>query len=32
VDRIRVRFPGRETGEQSWINLEAGKTHVLKRP
>lgn len=32
VDRIRVQFPGRETGEQSWINLEAGKTHVLKRP
>ena len=31
VDRIRVRFPGRETDEQNWSNLGAGQTHVLKR-
>lgn len=31
VDRIRIRFPGRDVREQVWNNLEAGKTHVLKR-
>ncbi len=30
VDRIRVRFPCRETIEKTWTNLESGTTHVLR--
>src|SRR5262249_12436626 len=29
VDRVTVRWPGRDRHEQTWTELAAGKTHVL---
>ncbi len=30
VDRVRVRFPGKEIKEQVWTDLEANQSHLLK--
>jgi len=31
ADKVTVRWPGGAAGNETWTNLEAGKTHVLKQ-
>ena len=31
ADKVTVRWPGKDAGTETWTNLDAGKTHVLKQ-
>ena len=31
IDKLTIRWPGRDAGTQTWTNLDADKTHVLKQ-
>jgi hypothetical protein len=31
ADKVTVRWPGQDASTETWINLDAGKTHVLKQ-
>ncbi len=31
VDKVTVRWPGKNAGTETWSDLEAGRTHVLKQ-
>jgi len=31
VDKVTVRWPGKSASSETWTNLDAGKTHVLKQ-